>query len=104
MTADTEPTVRQLIDEDLPGPDLGARLDAIRECAAGGGVAVTVDLHGRLVALTIDHTAMRLPAHELAARIKALTDRAAATALASGLALLTGALGESVAAELPSLR
>jgi hypothetical protein len=84
-----DPTVEQLLDDDLAGESLGAKLDAIRQDASGDGVAVTVDLHGRLVALTIDHTAMRLPAHALAAKIKAHADEAATAALAEAQAVLS---------------
>lgn len=83
----TEPTVEQLLGFEEADP-LSGRLDAVRHTAESCGVRATVDLHGRLLDLTIDHTAIRLPPFELAARIKAVSDQAAAGSLAAGLDVL----------------
>lgn len=86
--------------DDVAGDGLGARLDAIRHQATDGGIAVTVDLHGKLVGLTIDHRAMRLPAHELAGKLRTLTDKAAEAAVDEALTVLGTVCDDSLVAEL----
>lgn len=102
-----EPSVAQLIEDGLTDEPLGARLDAIRRTASAGGVTVTVDLHGQLVGLILDHAAMRLPAHELAARIQSSAGEAAQAALRDGLAILSAAastgLTEDLATQLATM-
>ena len=95
-----ELSVAQLIEDGRTAEPLGARLDAIRHTASAGGVTVTVDLHGQLVGLILDHAAMRLPAHELAARIKSSAGEAAQAALHEGLAVLSASTSTGLTAEL----
>jgi hypothetical protein len=65
---------------------LGERLDAIRGEAAEGGVSLAVDLHGKLVALDFDRQALAMRPDDLARLVRDLADRAAAAALAEGMA------------------
>jgi hypothetical protein len=106
-----EPTVEEMLadantDTDAADGDTGgsliAALAAIRRGAEDADVSVTVDLHGRLVGLTLGRRAMRLRATELAAVICRLTVEAAAAALTDGLAVLaaSGTCHPAVLAEL----
>ncbi|MFD1151195.1 hypothetical protein [Saccharothrix hoggarensis] len=74
---------------------LGERLDAVRRTASASGVAVVVDLHGKLVDLSFTREALDLPPGRLAAIVRELAEEAAAAALAEGLAVV----GEVVPAE-----
>lgn len=95
-----ELTVAQLLEDELIAEPLSARLETIRRTASAGGVTVTVDMHGRLVGLILDHAAVRLPAHELAARIKSSSDEAAQAARHDGIAVLSAAAGAGLTADL----
>lgn len=75
---------------------LGERLDAIRREASGRGVAVVVDLHGKLVDLSFTREALAMRPEELAGVVRALVDEAAAGAVAEGVAVV----GEVVPPEL----
>lgn len=96
---DDEPSIEQLLAEAdaLPEPGtLGAALDAINRSVSDETVAVTVNLHGKLVGLELAERAMSLPPAELADRISRATTEAAAAALADGMHLLTETCGEAV--------
>ena len=67
---------------------LGDQLDEVRGEASGDGVSVTVDLHGKLVGLDFDRTALSLRPDDLAAVVRRLAAEAAADALARGTAVL----------------
>lgn len=75
---------------------IGERLDAIRCAAEAQGVAVVVDLHGKLVDLSFTREALRVRPDELADVVRRLTADAAASALAEGMAVV----GELVPASL----
>ncbi|WP_170191749.1 hypothetical protein [Saccharothrix syringae] len=75
---------------------LGERLDAIRRGASGRGVAVVVDLHGKLVDLSFSRESLTMRPEELAGVVRDLVDRAAADAVTEGVA----AVGELVPADL----
>jgi hypothetical protein len=81
---------------DEPTSDtLSAKLGTIRQRASDADVSVTVDLHGKLVALTIDPKTLTQRPDALATTIKRLTDQAAAAALSAGIAVLTDSLQDS---------
>ncbi|CCH33597.1 hypothetical protein ABZ816_22660 [Actinosynnema sp. NPDC047251] len=71
---------------------LGEQLDAIRATASDGGVTVTVDLHGKPVGLEFAREAFARTPSALAEAVRRLADRAAADALAQGMAVLTDVL------------
>jgi hypothetical protein len=68
---------------------LGDQLDAVRRSASASGVTVVVDLHGKLVDLTLTQDALRQRPADLATTIRRLTATASTAALTEGLALLT---------------
>ncbi len=75
---------------------VGERLDAIRCGAEERGVAVVVDLHGKLVDLSFTREALRARPAELADVVRRLTADAAASALAEGLAVVGELVPESL--------
>jgi len=75
---------------------VGERLDAIRGGAEDQGVAVVVDLHGRLVDLSFTREALRSRPAELADVVRRLTADAAEAALAEGMAVVGELVPESV--------
>ena len=95
-------TVEQLLAaaDDLAAEPLATKLGAVRHTATDSGVTVTVDLHGKLVDLTIDHTAIRLSPTDLATKLQTLTDQAATAALTDGLAVLATTCDESLISDL----
>ncbi|WP_433262698.1 hypothetical protein ACQPZF_30190 [Actinosynnema sp. CS-041913] len=68
---------------------LGERLDAIRAKATDDGVAVTVDLHGKLVDLTFAKEAFAQRPETLAATIRRLAEQATNDALTHGIAAVS---------------
>ncbi|MBM7776432.1 hypothetical protein JOD54_006636 [Actinokineospora baliensis] len=65
------------------------RLNAITASANGKhGIEVTVNLEGKLIALTLGTAQRRMTAPELAAEIHSLAKTAAASALSEGMAIL----------------
>ncbi len=86
------------LDERTAG--LFERLARITAQATGEhGVAVTVNLDGKLIDLDLTDAALRLGASALAAEISSLTAQASAAALAEGFATLAP-LGDDELAEL----
>lgn len=67
---------------------LGERLDAVRAEASASGVAVVVDLHGKLVDLSFTREALAVRPDELARVVRRLADEAAAAAVAEGMSIL----------------
>ncbi|GLW91579.1 hypothetical protein [Actinokineospora globicatena] len=65
------------------------QLNAITASATGQhGIEVTVNLEGKLIALTLGMAQRRMTATQLAAEIQALAKTAAAAAIAEGMAVL----------------
>jgi uncharacterized protein YuzE len=89
---DDERTVEELLaaaDEvAATSESLCAKLAAITAEAADGGVALTVDLHGKLIGLSFERQAMALRPDELASRIQKLGENATVAAMADGVAAL----------------
>jgi hypothetical protein len=75
---------------------IGERLDAIRCGAEEHGVAVVVDLHGKLVDLSFTREALRARPAELADAVRRVTADATASALAEGLAVVGELVPESL--------
>ncbi|MFD5826093.1 hypothetical protein [Lentzea sp. NPDC060358] len=84
-------------DEDRAPLGLRAALDAITRTAREDDVAVTVDLHGKLVGLELGPRAMELRPVALAECLSRLTAYAAEDALAAGAEVLAVVLEEPVA-------
>jgi len=79
------------------------RLSRISATAADQGVEVRVNLEGRLVGLDFELEALAMEPDDLAAVIFRLTQQAAATALAEGLAALEPVAGAELTAELAEI-
>lgn len=84
-------------------PEIFTVLSAITATATGDGISATVNLEGRLIALTLDPHALAAAPEILAADIFRLVQEASATALNSGIEALAPAAGEELAAELRAL-
>ncbi|MGM1059973.1 hypothetical protein [Saccharothrix sp. Mg75] len=80
---------------------LSERLDAVRGEAAADGVAVVVDLHGKLVGLTFERHALAVRPGELAGTVERLAAEAAGRALAEGAALVAEVVPEGLPEGLP---
>ncbi|MBA8824515.1 hypothetical protein FHX42_001862 [Saccharopolyspora lacisalsi] len=86
------------IAEDIPETtDFAAGMDAIRNTARGEGIALSVDLQGKLVDLTLDDRALALGPHRLAAEISRLSDEASTRSLQQGMRAITTECGERIA-------
>jgi DNA-binding protein YbaB len=97
-------TVDELIDlAESATPEVFTRLAAVTATATEGGVTATVNLEGRLVALTIEPHALAAGPDPLAAAIFTLVQEASAAALNTGIEILTPATDETLAAELRAL-
>jgi hypothetical protein len=79
------------------------RLGRISVTAAEQGVELRVNLEGRLVGLDFELEALAMEPDDLASLIFRLTQQAAATALAEGLAALEPVAGAELTAELAEI-
>ncbi|HEY0639936.1 MAG TPA: hypothetical protein VGD67_20040 [Pseudonocardiaceae bacterium] len=98
-----EPTVEEMLefyDANEPASSLADAVAAVRHTLAEDDVTVTVDVHGRLVDLTLGPRAMRLRGAELAARVRSLAERAAHAALGEAVTMLTPHCSPTLAAVL----
>ncbi|MFC4858445.1 hypothetical protein [Actinophytocola glycyrrhizae] len=84
-------------------PEVFATLSAITATATDEGIAATVNLEGRLVALTLAPHALAAGPGPLAATIYRLVQEASAAALNTGIEVLAPVAGEELAAELRAL-
>lgn len=84
-------------------PEIFTVLSAITATATGDGISATVNLEGRLIALTLEPQALAASPEILAADIFRLVQEASATALNSGIEALAPTAGEELAAELRAL-
>lgn len=93
-----EQTVDEMVTEAEEHEPAGLRdqLDAITGSVSEDGVSVTVDLHGKLIGLTLDQHVMTSRPTELAARVQRLAAFAATDALAAGMAVLADVLDADV--------
>ncbi|WP_020671707.1 hypothetical protein [Amycolatopsis nigrescens] len=101
MDVDPERTVDELIEAaEAAGerPGLSTRLDAVRAGTERNGVAVRVDLAGKLVGLELDDRALALHPDALAAEIFELSAQAGTAALRQGLHALSDECGPVLAA------
>jgi hypothetical protein len=80
-----------------------APLSEITATAATDGITATVNLEGRLIALTLEPHALAAGPGPLAAEIFRLVQEASAAALNKGIEVLAPVAGEELAAELRSL-
>jgi hypothetical protein len=80
-----------------------AQLSDITTSAAAVGVTVTVNVEGRLVALSLTPQALEAGPKALAALIFRLTEEASAAALNEGVAVLAPFVPEELTAELRAL-
>jgi hypothetical protein len=84
-------------------PEVFTHLSAITAAASTDDVNATVNLEGRLVALTLAPQALAAGPDALAAEIFRLVQEASAAALNKGIELLAPVAGEDLAAELRAL-
>jgi hypothetical protein len=99
----TEPTVADLVAAEPDPGGLFDRLATIIATVAEDGVEVTVNLEGRIVALTLTPEALARGGKQLADDIARLATWAAGTALAEGLATVAPFAGEELTAELAAI-
>ncbi|MFI7674407.1 hypothetical protein [Actinophytocola sp. NPDC049390] len=86
-----------------PTSEVFTALSRITATASGDGIAATVNLEGRLIALDLAPHALAAGPEPLAAEIFRLVQEASAAALNAGIEVLAPAAGEDVAAELRAL-
>ncbi|WP_156758328.1 hypothetical protein [Actinokineospora pegani] len=86
------------------GGGLTARLDAITGTARGQhGIAATVTLAGKLVALDLGQACTRMTAAELTAELREVIWRATDSTLAEGVEVLAPVVGQEITDELVRL-
>jgi len=99
-----ELSVDELIDLSTEAtPAIFTTLSAITATATGDGISATVNLEGRLVALTLEPHALAVGPGPLATEIFRLVQEASATALNTGIEVLAPVAGDDLAAELRAL-
>jgi hypothetical protein len=84
-------------------PEVFTSLSTITATAKADGIEATVNLEGRLIALTLEPHALAAGPDRVAAEIFRLVQEASATALNAGIEILASAAGEELAAELRAL-
>ena len=93
-------TVDELIElSTASAPEVFTRLSEVTATATGEGITVTVNLEGRVIALTLAPSALATGPEVLAAEIFRLVQEASAAALNTGIEILTPAAGEDLAVE-----
>lgn len=103
MTAEDTRTVAELVAAEQETCSLFDRLGAITASVAEDGVEVTVNVEGRITALTLTPEALARGGEQLAADLFRLTQRAAGLALSDGLATVSPFAGEELTAELAEI-
>lgn len=98
MQRSVDELIEAAVELDERTTSLVGRLARITPREGSDGIEVTVNLDGRLIGLELTEPALRRGADALAAEITRLTQRAAAAALADGMATLAPLAGEDLGA------
>jgi len=103
MTTEDGRTVAELVAVEPAVGSLFDRLGAITASVAEAGVELTVNVEGRLTALSLTPEALARGGDQLAVDIFRLTQRAAGLALSDGLATVGPFAGDELTAELAEI-